>query len=163
DSVRPPTGDSYGAGANHFFGGSTTRVTGRDGVVTRVFGFAPAFGSLANGTWACPATATVYSAGRAPACTSNVTVASPWPSETVTFPILIGPGNDSGSSVTAPLRSGQSRSTFTFTSTFFPASTSTRSAAGVRVNGAAPPTATTNSRVGRLEPRSGLFHTRVYG
>src|SRR5436309_2394852 len=104
-----------GRGASHFFGGSTTRVTGQDGVVTRVFGFAPAFRSLANGTWACPAIATVYSPGRAPPCTSNVTVASPWPSEAVTFPILIGPGNDNGSSVTAPLKSGHSRSTLTLT------------------------------------------------
>src|SRR5262249_37750018 len=84
-SVNPsPAGLTTGAssaptgrGASHFFGGRTTRVTGQDGVVTRVFGFAPAFRSLANGTWACPAIATVYSPGRAPPCTSNVTVASP--------------------------------------------------------------------------------------
>src|SRR5262249_59911853 len=64
--------------------------------------------------------------------------------------------------VTFPLNSGHRRSHFTFTSTFFPASTSSFSAAGVSANGALSRTATTSSRVGRLELRSVLFHTREY-
>src|SRR4051812_673461 len=101
--------------------------------------------------------------GRAFGCTSITTVAAVLPSGTVTLLILIGFGNDSGTRFTAPLNSGHSRSHATVSSTFLPASTSSVSTAGVRANGASPRIATTSSRVGRLEFRSVLFQTRVYG
>ena len=74
-----------------------------------------------------------------------------------------GPGNARLCRFTAPLKSAHGRSHFSTTSTFLPASTSTFSTAGVSANGGVSRIATTSSRVGRLEFRSVLFHTREYG
>ena len=96
--------------------------------------------------------ATVYSPGRALTCTSSVTVTSFLSAAIVAVFILIGFGNESAMSVTLPLNSGHKRSHFTTTSTFFPASTSIFSTAGVIAKGVVSPAiATTNSRVGRLD------------
>src|SRR6516225_9524334 len=78
--------------ANHFFGGSTTSVIGRDGRVTSVFGLFAALGSLVNGTWAWVCSASTYSPGFALGCTSMVAVASLWSAGIDSVPVLIDPG-----------------------------------------------------------------------
>src|SRR6516164_7064249 len=122
--------------ANHFFGGSTTSVIERDGRVTSVFGLFAALGSLLNGTWAWVCSASTYSPGFALGCTSIVTVASVLSAGTDRVPVLIGPGKARGVTFTGDLKSGQSRWHWSFSSAFFPASTSTRSIVGATWNGA---------------------------
>src|SRR5262249_38631792 len=139
------------AGANHFCGGSTTSLIGRDGRGTSVFGLVAALGSLVNGTWAWVCNVSTYSPGLALGCTSIVVVASVLSAGIDRVPVLIGPGKASGVTFTGDLKSGQSRWHWSFSSTFFPASTSTRSSVGATWNGAVSRMATTSCRLGRLE------------
>src|ERR1700730_11530168 len=82
--------------ANHFFGGSTTSVIGRDGRVTSVFGLLAACGSLVNGAWAWVCSASTYSPGFALGCTSIVAVASVLSAGIDRASVLIDPGKSRG-------------------------------------------------------------------
>src|SRR5262249_11485320 len=116
-----------------------------------------------NGTWAWVCSASTYSPGFALGCTSVVTVASVLSAGADRVPVLIGPGKASGVTFTGDLKSGQSRWHWIFSSTFFPASTSTHSSVGETWNGAGSRTATTSCRIGRLELSWVFVETRVYG